>query len=204
MLREYAKDDAFAIDDGRLPGADERNAVIRDDGGVGHDAFDVAALRAGREIDDHRSGSERRDRLGAHEYRRAPARHLRRGDDDVETGDGPRHGGLLGFAFGVGELACVASLAAGGHRTAFGREIEECRSGREHFVAGGVAHVVTGDDSTEPACRADGLQARDPGAEHQHLRRPHGSGGRHQHREVAGEGLGRNERRLVARRIRLR
>ena len=50
--------------------------------------------------------------------------------------------------------------------------------------------VEGGDDGAQPAGGRDRLQARDPGAQHEHLGGGDGAGGGHEHREEPGQPLG--------------
>src|SRR5207248_10046641 len=78
------------------------------------------------------------------------------------------------------------------------RKLEELRAETLHFFGRRSAYVVRLDHSTEPAGRRDGLQAGYAGAEDEHLRRRHGAGSRHEHREELRQSFGGEQRGAVA------
>ena len=95
----------------------------------------------------------------------------------------------------VGQRPRVAALVLG-----VGDEVELERAAAERgdLLPGGAADVEAADDGAEALGGGDRLQAGDAGAEHQHLGRGDGAGGRGHHREEAAGLAGGEQRRGVA------
>jgi len=77
-------------------------------------------------------------------------------------------------------------------------QLHELRAEAFHLLAGRLADVVAEDAGPEALGRGDGLQARHPGAQHQHLRRLDGPGRRREQRKEARQPLGGDDSRPVA------
>ena len=122
------------------------------------------------------------------------------GDDGIELADPRLERGLLRLHLLRRQLARVAALRLG----AGDAEVEPVRAEALDLLADDGAHVEAGDDGAEPARGRDRLQARDACADDEHLRRRDRARRGHEHREEAGEMLGREERGLVAADRRLR
>ena len=105
--------------------------------------------------------------------------------------------------------ACLLGLVFRAHRlgVAGGRlrllelvvlDGDELGAERGDLLFRGRAYVRRRDDGAEATRRRDGLQARDAGAHHEHLRRRHRAGRRHHHRQRLLEHRGGIDHRLVA------
>ena len=134
---------------------------------VGHRQVAVAAALGG-EIDHDRSRLHRRDHVRGPELGGLPAGDQRGGDDDVDVG---------GELAELGELL-LAELRGGRRRVAAGGgavlrplELEEHELGAHGFdLLGDLgAHVEGADDGAERDRGADGGEAGDAGAYHEHL-----------------------------------
>jgi hypothetical protein len=114
----------------------------------------LLAVAAGvaRHVDDHGAGLHVLDRLGGHEQRRAPARHLGGGDHDVEAPDRLGQSLLLALRRVLGKLLRVAALALG---VGLEVELEEARAERLDLQAdaegeGGYAKELAEDAAKRP------------------------------------------------------
>jgi hypothetical protein len=133
------------------------------------------------------------------EDRRAASGDERGRDDDVERRDRLLQRALLLGPLGLGQLTGVAALAR--RRDA---DVEDLRPERADLLADLGPDVVAGDLRAEAAGGRDRLQAGDAGAEDEHARRADRARRGHEHREEPLQ-LGRgDQRRLVARDVRLR
>ena len=146
------------------------------------------------QVDDHRAVAHRRDRRGRDQLRRRAAGDERGRDHDVKGRDLALERLLLAPLVLVGQLLRVAALGL----LADDAEVEEAGAEALDLLAHHRPDVEAGHDRAEPARGRDRLKPRDPGAEHEHLRRRHGPGRRHQHRKEPGQPLCGEQRGLVA------
>ncbi len=172
-----------------------------DDGLAGVRQLAVAAERAGGHVDDHGAGLHGPHRVGGDEDRRLAARDLGRGDHHVHAADHAVQLGLLGGPLLGRQLAGVAAAAG---RVDRGLEGDELGAERFGLLLRLRAHVVGLDDGAEAAGGADRLEPGHADPEDQDVGGLGGAGRGGQEREVAPEGLGRDEDGLVAADVRLR
>ena len=95
----------------------------------------------------------------------------------------------------LGLLACVSALTF----LRLQSQLDEGGAEGLHLFFHDWAHVVGGDDRSQPARGGDRLQARDSRAHDQHPRRSHSAGRGHHHREELPQPLRRHQHGLVAR-----
>ena len=133
--------------------------------------------------------------LAGDELRRRPPGHERGRDDDVEALDRVGQRLLLARALLLGQLACVAALAAG-----LQTQVEPLRAERLHLLGDLRAHVIAGRARAQALGRRERLQAGDADTQHEHLGGRDRAGGGHQHRVEAPHLLGARAARPCSRR----
>ena len=180
---------------GQVGVADDPHAVVADDHLVGDRELAVAAVR-GSHVDDDAAGLHRGDHLRRDEARRGTAGDQRGGDDDVDVG-GLRRIQLGGLAVEVlGRLPGVAVGA--GLRLLLGPlDPQELGAHRLDLLAGLGAGVESAHHGAEAAGGTDGSESRDPGADHEDLRRWDLARGGDLTGEEAAELVGRLDDRAV-------
>jgi hypothetical protein len=154
-----------------------------------------AALR--RDVDDYRPRRHPRRHLRRDQNRSAPPRHRRRRDHDVLLRQYiAQRLPLLAIELLAHRLR-VPALVLRARR--FHVQHDEPRAETLDLLLHRRANVVPADDRAQPTRRRDRLQSRDARADHQHTRWRNRSRCRHQHRKHAGQGIGRDQHRLIAR-----
>ena len=167
-----------------------------------HRAFDVAAAFH-RQVDDHRSGSHRRQLRIADQPRRGAAGDQRGGDDDILLGD------MRGYQLGLCLLVFLAHLGRIAARTLAldpGDILDEDRLGAQRqdlFLRRG-SHVGGGYLRAQPPRGGDRLQPGDAHAHHEHLGGADRARRGHHHRKGAAIDARGVQHRLVPRQVRLR
>ncbi len=155
----------------------------------------AVAAGAGGQIDHHAAWTHFFHRLCRQQQGRLAAAYLCRGNHQIGFGCAGLYFGALALEEFLALLNGIATRAAIVHR-AF--DFHELGAEAFHLFLGSSARIERLHSGAQTARRGDGLQARHPGAQHQHLGRFDTAGCRHHHGDVAAQLRGADQHGLVA------